>query len=84
MYSSIGRAASPQRSAPWKGSIQPGYSGGRVLTSSSFLISSCGQREFLGGEIVLKLVEAFCANDDRRDHRLCQEPCEGDTRWAAS
>src|SRR3984893_6145771 len=35
-----------------------------------------GEREFDRREIVLKLVEAFRANDDRRYHRLCQEPCE--------
>ena len=29
-----------RRLAPWKGSIQPGYSGGRALTSSSCFISS--------------------------------------------
>ena len=33
-----------------------------------------GEREFDRREIVLKLVEAFRANDDRRYHRLCQEP----------
>src|ERR1700719_1652766 len=27
-------------------------------------------------EIVLKLVKAFRANDDRGHHGLCQEPCE--------
>src|ERR1700720_3288335 len=29
-------------------------------------------------EIVLKLVEAFRADDDRSDYRLCQEPCQRD------
>src|SRR6202030_2466307 len=35
-----------------------------------------GECEFDRREIVLKLVQAFRANDDRGDHRLCQEPCE--------
>src|SRR5580704_8979248 len=30
-------------------------------------------------EIVLKLVEAFRANDDRGYHGLCQQPCKRDT-----
>src|SRR6267378_8707156 len=38
-----------------------------------------GECEFDRREIVLKLVEAFRANDDRGDHRLCQEPCERET-----
>src|SRR6202171_1929331 len=37
------------------------------------------EREFDRRKIVLKLVEAFRANDDRGYHRLCQEPCERDT-----
>src|SRR6267154_5550600 len=39
-----------------------------------------GECEFSRREIVLKLVEAFRANDDRAYYRLCQEPCERDTR----
>jgi len=39
-----------------------------------------GEREFDRREIVLKLLEAFRANDDRGDHRLCQEPRDSDTR----
>src|SRR6202171_461958 len=39
-----------------------------------------GECEFDRREIVLKLVEAFRANDDRGYYRLCQEPCERDTR----
>ena len=38
-----------------------------------------GECEFDRREIVLKLVEAFRANDDRGYHRLCQEPCERET-----
>src|SRR6266853_1784256 len=38
-----------------------------------------GECEFDRREIVLKLVEAFRANDDRSYHRLCQEPCERET-----
>src|SRR5467141_513103 len=38
-----------------------------------------GECEFDCREIVLKLVEAFRANDDRSYHRLCQEPCERET-----
>src|SRR5467141_945249 len=38
-----------------------------------------GECEFDRGEIVLKLVEAFRANDNRGYHRLCQEPCERET-----
>src|ERR1700675_773114 len=38
-----------------------------------------GESEFDRCEIVLKLVEAFRANDDRGYHRLCQEPCERNT-----
>src|SRR5580693_1510621 len=43
-----------------------------------------GQCEFDRREIVLKLVEAFRTNDDRRYHRLCQQPCERETRRTAS
>src|SRR5712672_3500090 len=39
-----------------------------------------GECEFDRREIVLKLVEAFRANDDRGYRRLCQEPCERETR----
>src|SRR5580704_3674571 len=39
-------------------------------------LSEC---EFDRLEIVLKLVEAFCANDDRGYDRLYQEPCERDS-----
>jgi|SRR6185369_4285178 len=35
--------------------------------------------EFDRREIVLKLAEAFCADNDRGYHGLCQEPCERDT-----
>src|SRR6476619_1084168 len=35
-------------------------------------------------KIVLKLVEAFGADDDRGYHRLCQEPCERETRGTTS
>ena len=35
-----------------------------------------GEREFYSGKIVLKLVEALCANDDGGDHRLGQQPGE--------
>src|ERR1700724_2855633 len=38
-----------------------------------------GEFEFDRREIVLKLVEAFRANDDRGHHRLCQKPCERET-----
>src|SRR5258708_29922642 len=38
-----------------------------------------GECEFDRREIILKLVEAFRADDDRGYHRLCQEPCERDT-----
>src|SRR6202045_971562 len=38
-----------------------------------------GECELDRREIVLKLVEAFRANDDRGYHRLCQEPCERET-----
>src|ERR1700720_2746739 len=38
-----------------------------------------GEREFDRREVVVQLVEAFRANDDRGYHRLCQEPCERDT-----
>src|SRR5260370_27901604 len=37
-----------------------------------------GELELDRREIVLKLVEAFRANDDRGYYRLCQEPCERD------
>src|SRR5713101_2585048 len=43
-----------------------------------------GECEFDRREIVLKLVEAFRANDDRSYHRLCQEPCERETCRTAS
>src|SRR5882757_73734 len=43
-----------------------------------------GECEFDRREIVLKLVEAFRANDDRGYHRLRQEPCERDTCRTAS
>src|ERR1700683_2266215 len=38
-----------------------------------------GEREFDRRQIVLKLVTALRANDDRSHHRLRQEPCERDT-----
>src|SRR4029077_168861 len=38
-----------------------------------------GECDFDRSKIVLKLVEAFRASDDRGYHRLCQEPCERDT-----
>jgi hypothetical protein len=38
-----------------------------------------GECEFDRPEIVLKLVKAFRANDDRGYYRLCQEPCERET-----
>src|SRR5216684_4426493 len=37
-----------------------------------------GECEFDRREIVVKLVEAFRANDDRGHHRLCQQPCKRD------
>src|ERR1700722_11733732 len=40
---------------------------------------SLAEREFDRCEIVLKLVKAFRANDDRGYHGLRQEPCESDT-----
>src|SRR5258707_1984344 len=43
-----------------------------------------GECEFDRREIVLKLVEAFRAEDDRGYHRLCQEPCERETCRATS
>src|SRR5229473_720459 len=39
-----------------------------------------GEWEFDRREIVVKLVEAFRANNDRGYNRFCQEPCERDTR----
>src|SRR6478752_1396579 len=38
-----------------------------------------GECDFDRSKIILKLVEAFRANDDRGYHRLCQEPCERET-----
>src|SRR6267154_1925956 len=38
-----------------------------------------GECELSRREIILKLVEAFRANDDRGYHRLCQEPCDRET-----
>src|ERR1700682_4845754 len=38
-----------------------------------------GEYEFSRGEIILKLVEAFRANDDRGYYRLGQEPCDRKT-----
>src|SRR4029077_647583 len=43
-----------------------------------------GECDFDRSKIVLKLVEAFRANDDRGYHRLCQEPCEREACGAAS
>src|ERR1700677_2772435 len=40
--------------------------------------------EFNRCEIVLKLIKAFRANDDRGYHRLCQEPCARKTCRATS
>src|SRR5258705_7639611 len=39
-----------------------------------------GEYEFSRREIILKLVEAFRANDDRGYYRLGQEPCDRETR----
>src|SRR6476660_5831919 len=38
-----------------------------------------GECDFDRSKIVLKLVEAFRANDDRGDHRFSEEPCERET-----
>src|SRR3984893_14014650 len=38
-----------------------------------------GECEFSRREIILELVEAFRANDDRGYYRLCQEPCDRET-----
>ena len=38
-----------------------------------------GEYEFSRREIILKLVEAFRANDDRGYYRLGQEPCDRET-----
>src|ERR1700733_2363041 len=38
-----------------------------------------GECEFDRREIVLKLVEAFCANDHRSHHGPCHEPCKRNT-----
>src|SRR6202158_58220 len=38
-----------------------------------------GEHEFSRREIILKLVEAFRANDDRGYYRLGQEPCDRET-----
>src|SRR5271170_4070224 len=38
-----------------------------------------GECELDRRQIVLKLVDAFRANDDRGYHRPCQEPCERET-----
>src|SRR6266850_5547363 len=43
-----------------------------------------GEFEFDRFEIVLKLVEALRANDDRGYDMLCQEPCERETRRTTS
>src|ERR1700675_1232149 len=43
-----------------------------------------GECEVDRREIVLKLVKAFRANDDRGYHRLCQEPCEREACRTAS
>src|ERR1700726_2316658 len=47
-----------------------------LIQLPKLILSEC---EFDRLEIVLKLVEAFCANDDRGYDRLCQEPCERDS-----
>jgi hypothetical protein len=44
-----------------------------LIQLAKLVLSEC---EFDRREIVLKLVEAFRANDDRGYYRLCQEPCE--------
>src|SRR4030081_972753 len=38
-----------------------------------------GECEFGRREVILKLVEAFRANDDRGYYRFCQEPCNRET-----
>src|SRR5258708_12592493 len=43
-----------------------------------------GEYEFSRREIILKLVEAFRANDDRGYYRLGQEPCDRDTSGATA
>ena len=47
-----------------------------LIQPPKFVLGEC---EFDRREIVLKLVEALRANDDRSYHGLCQEPCERET-----
>src|SRR3984893_7482930 len=47
-----------------------------LIQLPKLILAEC---EFDRCEIVLKLVKAFRANDDRGYHGLCQEPCERDT-----
>ena len=56
---------------------------GLRLTKSADLIQLpklvLGECELDRREIILKLVDAFRANDDRGYHWFCQEPCKRDT-----
>src|SRR6202521_4269589 len=54
--------------------------GGKSADLIQLLKLVLGECEFDRREIVLKLVEAFRANDDRGYYKPCQEPCERDTR----
>src|SRR5712671_3800842 len=65
------------------GALERQHPPGIIKGKSADLIQlpklSLGECELDRREIVLKLVEAFRANDDRRYHRLCQEPCKRET-----
>ena len=54
--------------------------GATLGESQSFTV---GEVQFLGGEIVPKLLEPLGPQDDRRDNRLCQQPRDRDAGRAA-
>src|SRR3984893_16408618 len=69
----------PQTVGPLKRQHPPWILRGKstdLIQLPKLVLAEC---EFDCREIVLKLVEAFRANDDRGYHRFCQEPCERKT-----
>ncbi len=76
------------RSAPWKGIIHPGYSGGRVLISSSCLISSGASLRSMAARLsfswssrlapMMMDVTTGLANNQARDTRAALQPCTRD------
>ncbi len=73
----MGRGTFARRLALWKGSIQPGYSGGQGAYFVELLEFVGGEFEVYGGEVVVELVEALGSDDDGGDEGLGEDVGEG-------